>query len=117
MKKKFLQMLLICVFGLFASNIYAQVSVSGVVQSDSGELLPGVSIAVKGTSRGVITDLDGKYQIDVPDAQATLVFSFVGMETQEVAIDGRSTVDVTLVTTSIGLDDVVVTALGISRLH
>jgi len=115
MKKKVLQMLLICVFGLFAGNVFAQVSVSGVVQSDSGETLPGVSIAVKGTSRGVVSDLDGKYTIEVPDAQAILVFSFVGMETQEIAVNGQSTINVTMVTTTIGLDDVVVTALGISR--
>ena len=49
MKKKVLQMLLICVFGLVTSNVFAQTSVSGVVQSDTGETLPGVSIAVKGT--------------------------------------------------------------------
>ena len=115
MKKKFLQMLLICVFGLVTSNVFAQTSVSGVVQSDTGVTLPGVSIAVKGTSRGVVTDLDGKYNIVVPDAQAILVFSFIGMETQEITVNGQSTIDVTLVTTSIGLDDVVVTALGISR--
>ncbi|NQU33585.1 MAG: SusC/RagA family TonB-linked outer membrane protein [Bacteroidetes bacterium] len=115
MKKKILQTLLICVFALFASSAFSQTSVSGVVQSDSGELLPGVSIAVKGTSQGVVTDLDGRYTIVVPDAQATLMFSFVGMERQEVALNGQTKVDVTLVSTSIGLDDVVVTALGISR--
>lgn len=115
MKKKILQTLLICVFALFTGSAFAQTSVSGVVQSDSGELLPGVSIAVKGTAQGVVTDLDGKYTIVVQDAQATLMFSFVGMERQEVALNGRSSVDITLVSTSIGLDDVVVTALGISK--
>lgn len=115
MKKKVLQILLICVFAVFSGSVYAQTNVSGVVQSDSGELLPGVSIAVKGTSRGVVTNLDGNFSIEVPDAQATLIFSFVGMERQEVAVNGQTKVDVVLVSTSIGLDDVVVTALGISR--
>ncbi|NOR76174.1 MAG: SusC/RagA family TonB-linked outer membrane protein, partial [Draconibacterium sp.] len=115
MKKKVLQMLLFGVFALFTSSIYAQSNVSGVVTSDSGELLPGVTIVIKGTSQGTVTDLDGKFALAVSDAQATLVFSFVGMESQEVALNGKTIVDVTLIATSIGIDDVVVTALGISR--
>ena len=115
MKKKVLQMLLICVFAVFSGSVYAQTNVSGVVQSDSGELLPGVSIVIKGTSRGVVTDLDGNYSIEIPDDQATLLFSFVGMERQEVAVNGQTKVDVTLKSTTIGLDDVVVTALGMKK--
>ncbi len=90
-------------------------TVTGTVKSDAGELLPGVSIIVKGTNTGVITDINGKYSISVPNAQSVLVFSFVGMEPQEVSVNGRSVVDVTLITTSIGVDEVVVTALGIKR--
>ncbi|MCF6357339.1 MAG: TonB-dependent receptor, partial [Draconibacterium sp.] len=115
MKKKIVQMLLFCVFALISGSIYAQSNVSGVVTSDSGELLPGVTIVIKGTSQGTVSNIDGEYSIVVPNAQSTLVFSFVGMETQEVALNGKTNVDVTLKTTSIGLDDVVVTALGISR--
>jgi TonB-linked SusC/RagA family outer membrane protein len=63
----------------------------------------------------VITNIDGNYTISVPNAQSVLVYSFVGMQPQEVPVNGRSTVDVTLVTTSIGVDEIVVTALGISR--
>jgi TonB-linked SusC/RagA family outer membrane protein len=91
------------------------ITVTGTVESDSGELLPGVSIIVKGTNTGVITNIDGKYSITAPNNQAVLVFSFVGMETQEVSVDGRSNINVTLVTSSIGVDEVVVTALGIKR--
>jgi TonB-linked SusC/RagA family outer membrane protein len=91
------------------------VTVTGAVKSDSGELLPGVSIIVKGTNTGVITNIDGMFTISAPNAQSVLVFSFVGMETQEVSVDGRSNVNVTLVTSSIGVDEVVVTALGIRR--
>jgi TonB-linked SusC/RagA family outer membrane protein len=90
-------------------------TVTGTVKSDAGELLPGVSIIVKGTNTGVITDINGKYSISVPNAQSVLAFSFVGMEPQEVPVNGRSVVDVTLITTSIGVDEVVVTALGIKR--
>lgn len=115
MKKRILKTLFFGLFSLLTVTLYAQTSVSGTVRSDAGELLPGVSIIVKGTSTGVITDIDGNYSISVTGAQSVLVFSFVGMQSQEVSVDGRSTVDVTLVTSSIGVDEVVVTALGISR--
>ena len=115
MKKRILKTLFFGLFSLLTVTLYAQVNVSGTVKSDAGELLPGVSIIVKGTSTGVITDIDGNFSISVPDAQSVLVFSFVGMEPQEVSVGGRSSIDVTLVTSSIGVDEVVVTALGISR--
>lgn len=115
MKKRILRTLFFGLFSLLTVAVYAQVSVRGTVKSDAGEFLPGVSIIVKGTSNGVITNIDGNYTISVPNAQSVLVFSFVGMQPQEVPVDGRSAVDVTLVTTTIGVDEVVVTALGISR--
>ncbi len=115
MKKRILQTLFLGMFTLLAANLFAQVDVSGTVKSEEGELLPGVSIIVKGTSTGVVTNIDGNYSITVPDAQSVLVFSFVGMQTQEVSVDGRSAIDVTLATSTIGVDEVVVTALGISR--
>lgn len=115
MKKRILRTLFIGLFSILTVTLYAQTNVRGTVKSDAGELLPGVSIIVKGTNTGVITNIDGNYSISVPNAQSVLVFSFVGMQSQEVPVGGRSTVDVTMVTTSIGMDEVVVTALGISR--
>ncbi len=115
MKKRILKTLFFGLFSLLTVAVFAQTKVSGTVKSDAGELLPGVSIIVKGTNTGVITDIDGNYSISVPNAQAVLVFSFVGMQTQEVPVNGQSTVNVTLVTSTIGVDEVVVTALGISR--
>lgn len=115
MKKKFLQMLMFCVFALFSMSALAQQTVTGVVSDNSGELLPGASVSIKGTSQGTITDIDGNFTISVPDASATLVFSFVGMVRQEIVVGNQSTINVILATSSIGLDDVVVTALGISR--
>ena len=92
------------------------VQVSGSVTSaDDGTALPGVSVVVRGTTIGAVTDFEGNYAITVPDASATLMFSFVGMLTQEVTLDGRTTLDVVLESTSTELDEVVVTALGISR--
>jgi TonB-linked SusC/RagA family outer membrane protein len=115
MKKVILRTFFFGLFSLFTVALYAQTKVSGTVKSDAGEFLPGVSIIVKGTNTGVITNIDGNYTISVPNAQSVLVYSFVGMQPQEVPVNGRSTVDVTLVTTSIGVDEIVVTALGISR--
>ena len=69
--------------------------------------MPGVSIAVKGTQRGANTDVDGNYKIAVPD-NATLVFSFVGYKSQEVAVGSRSVVDVSLAEDNQVLNEVVV---------
>lgn len=115
MKKRILKTLFFGLFSLLTVTLYAQINVRGTVKSDAGELLPGVSIVVKGTSTGVVTDINGNYSISVPNAQSVLVFSFVGMQAQEVSVNGQSTVNVTMVTSSIGVDEVVVTALGISR--
>ncbi len=83
-----------------------------VTSSDDGMPLPGVSVVVKGTSIGITTDIDGEYELNVPEDANTLVFSFVGMQTQEVAIDDRSTVDVVMQPDLVGLDEVVVVAYG-----
>ncbi|MCF6333962.1 MAG: SusC/RagA family TonB-linked outer membrane protein [Draconibacterium sp.] len=96
------------------SSAYAQQTVTGIVTGDDGLTLPGVSIVQKGTSNGTITNMDGKYTLNVP-SNAVIVFSFVGMETSEEAVNGRSTINVTLLTSAIGLEEVVVTALGIKR--
>lgn len=101
---------------LFAGGLYAQHTVTGMVTSgEDGSVLPGASIVVKGTATGAVTDVNGQYSITAPDPDATLVFSFVGFETQEVDIDGRTVIDIVLSPTIEALDEVVVTALGISR--
>lgn len=115
MKRKVLQVLLLGMFAFFTSNAFAQFKVSGVVKSSDGEVLPGATVAVKGTTNGVLSDLDGNYSITLPNDQSILMFSFVGMTTKEVPVNGKSIVNVTLESTSIGVDEVVVTALGISR--
>ncbi len=108
-------MLLLLTLSLLTVALNAQVKVSGTVKSDDNELLPGVSIVVKGTATGVVTDNNGNYSVTVPNAQSVLVFSYVGMKTQEVPVDGRTNIDVTLSESTVGVDEVVVTALGISR--
>ncbi|MCX6218260.1 SusC/RagA family TonB-linked outer membrane protein [Spirosoma sp.] len=101
---------------LFCLPVLAQdIAVSGrVTSSDDGSTLPGVSVQVKGTTRGAITDADGNYRISVP-ANARLVFSFIGYTGQEVAVGNKTTINVTLVAGSQSLDEIVVTAQGIER--
>ncbi len=115
MKKRILKTLFLGMFTFWTVALSAQVKVSGTVKSDEGELLPGVSIIVKGTSNGTISDIDGNYTISAPDESSTLVFSFVGMAQQEVLVGNQSTINVTLKSTTIGIDDVVVTALGMKK--
>ncbi len=115
MKRKIFQMLLLGLCVLFTSNTFAQVKVSGVVKSSSGELLPGVTIVVKGTTTGVVTNMDGKYNITVPAAQSVLVFSFVGMESQQIPVNGKTSINVSLESETISVDEVVVTAMGITK--
>lgn len=90
--------------------------ISGTVTSVSETTaLPGVTILVKGTTTGATTDAEGKYNLAVPDGSTTLVYSFIGYATQEIAIAGRSVIDVQLETDVTSLSEVVVTALGIEK--
>ena len=92
------------------------VQVSGSVTSaDDGSALPGVSVVVRGTTIGAVTDFEGNYSITVPDASGTLVFSFVGMLSQEIPIEGRTMINIVLESSATALDEVVVTALGMTR--
>jgi iron complex outermembrane receptor protein len=89
--------------------------VTGSVSEDSGMSLPGVSVVVKGTTNGTVTDIDGKFNITVADANSILVFSFVGMVTQEFKVGTQSVINVVMATDSEQMEEVVVTALGIKR--
>jgi len=88
--------------------------INGKVTDEKGEALPGVSVKLKGTSFGTTSDINGAFSINVPD-DATLVFSFLGYETQEVAVGAKTSLTVTLVPAAKGLNEVVVTALGIKK--
>jgi len=86
-----------------------------VTASTDGFGLPGVSIIIKGTQTGTTTDINGEYSIEVSGNDAVLIFSFIGFETQEVAVNGRRVINVELTESIEALDEVVVTALGIKR--
>lgn len=90
-------------------------SVAGTVTDESGVTMPGVNVLVKGTGTGTATDANGRYQINVPDDAAVLVFTFVGYATTEVAVNGRSVVDVQLVPDVQTLTELVVTGYQVQR--
>jgi TonB-linked SusC/RagA family outer membrane protein len=100
--------------GTFAHSAPADRPITGRVTDDKGEGLPGVTVLVKGTNLGTNTDMDGKFTVNVPEG-ATLVFSFVGYKTQEVAVGSQSNVTAQLVTDAAALDEVVVTGYQVQR--
>jgi TonB-dependent SusC/RagA subfamily outer membrane receptor len=86
-----------------------------VTSNEDNQSIPGVSVSVKGTTIGTITNIDGGFELTVPQDAKTLVFSFVGMKNYEVEIGSQSTFNIKMETDVFGIDEVVVTALGISR--
>ena len=106
-----------CFIQVYASDfsIAQQKEITGKVTDPTGQPMPGVAVLVKGTTLGTVTNSDGNYTLDNVPAGATIEFSFVGMSSQEIIVGNQSTIDVTLKESAIGLDEVVVTALGIQK--
>ena len=100
---------------LYVGTAWSQSTVTGMVTDDaSGEGLPGVAVVVGGKAQGVFTDMDGNFAISANPASDELIFSFVGYNTERVALNGATVVNVAL-KSGVELDEVVVTALGVSR--
>ncbi|KAF0204776.1 MAG: TonB-dependent receptor [Bacteroidetes bacterium] len=115
MKKIKLLFILIFALAVVPVAMAQQIKISGQVKSASnGETLPGVSVVIKGTTTGAATDIDGRFSLEAPST-ATLVFSFVGMETQEIEIQGRTTINVSLASSASMLEELVVVGYGTSR--
>jgi TonB-linked SusC/RagA family outer membrane protein len=113
-------LIFLCLFvGAFASESYAQTPktkiISGVVSDTKGGTLPGVSVVIKGTTTGTITDINGKYSLSNVQENATVSFSFVGMIKQDVATKGQTKINVKLVDETTGLNEVVVVGYGTMR--
>ena len=89
-----------------------QKDITGKVTDSSGSPLPGVTIVLKGTTNGTISDTDGNYSINNVPSKATLVFSFVGMKSQEILVAGKITINVVLADETVGLDEVVAIGYG-----
>ena len=114
--KKLLLYFVFFVSGASALLAQTRVITGTVTSSAEGEgTLPAVTVIVKGTAIGTSTDADGKYSLSVPDNATTLVFSFIGMKPQEVPLTGGTVINVVMEPEMVGLEEVVVTALGISR--
>ncbi|WP_347373057.1 SusC/RagA family TonB-linked outer membrane protein [Aequorivita sp. Q41] len=113
MKTKFSGILTLLVVLIVQLAFAQEKTISGTVADDTGLPLPGVNIIIKGTSTGTQSDFDGNYTINAATGQ-TLVYSYVGFETQEIAVGASNKIDVAMQAGS-ALDEVVVTALGVSR--
>jgi TonB-linked SusC/RagA family outer membrane protein len=102
---------------LLADHAFGQIKVTGKITSaDDNNVLPGVSVVIKGSSKGTISDAaTGIYEIQVPDQHAILVFSFIGYQNQEIPVGTLTTIDVQMSPDVTQLSEVVVTALGISK--
>ena len=92
-----------------------QKSISGKVTDSTGVGLPGVSVVVKGTTTGIITDMDGKYSLSKVPENAILQFSFVGMKSQEITVGNKSSINVVLEEETVGIEEVVAVGYGTMR--
>ena len=120
-----LTLILICFAGLFngfgavpentTSEQQQTKVITGAVTDDTNQALPGASVIVKGTTIGIITDIDGKFTLKVPESAKTLVVSFVGMVPQELQIGTKTSFNVMLVSETIGLEEVVAVGYGTVR--
>src|SRR5512133_1873429 len=108
--------LLVCLFILVIQTLNAQdVQVRGTVTAaEDGAPLPGVYVKISGTNNGTVTDANGTYQVSAP-SNGTLVFSYIGYQQQEIPVNGQSEINVTLAAGVTQMNEVVVTALGITR--
>ncbi len=120
-KKKYEKMrrlgFILCLFLVIGiSNAYAQPrTISGTVTDQSGQPLPGVTVVVKGTTRGTVTDSEGSYTLSNVPENGTLVYSFVGMRSYEEEVAGRSSINMRMEEEAIGLEEVVAVGYGTQR--
>lgn len=109
------RMLTLSLFALCTTLVFAQQkTIKGIVVDATGEPLIGVNVSVKGTTIGIITDIDGKYTLEVP-TNATLVFSYIGYRTQEHSVGNQTTINITLQEDTQNIDEVVVVGYGVQK--
>lgn len=117
MKQKFTVSitLFFLLFGISFTG-FSQTLVSGkVISQEDEQPLPGVSVLVQNTNIGTVTDIDGNYSINVPEGRNTLTFSFIGYKRQVIAVNNRTSINVSMVTDTEQLGEVVVTAFGLTQ--
>ena len=109
------RMLILSLFVLCTTVVFAQQKpIKGTVVDATGEPLIGVNVSVKGTAIGIITDIDGKYTLEVP-TNATLVFSYIGYRTQELSVGNQTTINITMQEDTQNIDEVVVVGYGVQK--
>jgi TonB-dependent starch-binding outer membrane protein SusC len=115
--RKFCRILIFAVAlsGTGISVAWAQVIVRGKVSSAEGGTLPGVNIIIKGTNSGTTSDADGSYAIEVPSAETTLIFSFIGHESKEIVVGQRTSIDIILGSDVQTLSEIVVVGYGTTK--
>ncbi len=112
LKFKVLMLALILGFGLSGQILTQQRTIEGTVTDNQGSPLPGVTVVVKGTAQGTVTNADGNYTLTDISGDVTLVFSFVGMKTKEINIGNQTTINLILDQDVIGLDEVIAVGYG-----
>src|SRR5690348_9169893 len=113
--KRSLLLCLGCMLLLAHVSFGQGLAISGKVTDENGEAILGASVLLKGTSTGTITDADGKYSIEARDASGTLVFSYIGFQTVEVPINGRSVIDQSMTSIATELGEIVVVGYGTQK--
>ena len=109
----FIAFLLLAVGMAFSTGLYAQQkTITGKITDAGNNPLPGVSVVVKGTTVGTVSDVDGNYNLPIPADAKLLLYSYIGMTTQEVAVGDQSVINVILQEDVVGLDEVVVVGYG-----
>ena len=119
MKKRITNVCLLFFVGLlhlsgFSQDASTKINVSGTVQDSEGIPIPGANVVEKGTTNGVVTDFDGNYSISV-GSQSTIVFTFVGLKTVEVSVEGKTAINVTMKEDTESLDEVVIVGYGAQK--
>ena len=100
---------------LFSSVAVAQITITGTVSDITGESMPGVSISLKGTGTGTMSDLDGHYSLSVPNANSVLTFSFIGYVTQEITVGNKTLINVQMKEDIQSIEEVVVVGYGVQK--
>lgn len=113
--KKLVQLVILLGATLFFTNSYAQSVVKGTVKSADGSPITGVTIGVKGTSKGTVTDVKGYYSLSLADPNDTLVFSSIGFKEKTVPVNGKTTINVVLQRSVVALNNLVVIGYGTQR--
>ncbi|MCG8582369.1 MAG: TonB-dependent receptor [Bacteroidales bacterium] len=113
--KRIFSFMVVLLMAVIVANAQNRTINGTITSKDDGATLPGVSVFIKGTTNGTVTSIDGTYNIVVPDNQSVLVYSFIGMQTQEITVGNQKNIDVVMQSDVTDIDEVVVTGYGIKK--